>query len=178
MKREGCYDASQFHQVRTFFKSSWVEVPDRESDSRMMRPRFAVRDHLQEMEDETSPFEDAQGRLPDGWERRETRLGQTYYVDHNTRTTTWDRPSASGEAAGPQSGMTEEDEKRDGIKGEIKRGGVQAANFTAASAIYASDFLSYTSFSLVSFHPITTHLLQDTLFLVFHPMCRYIPQRD
>lgn len=44
-----------------------------------------------------SSFEDAQGRLPAGWERREDNLGRTYYVDHNTRTTTWTRPTASGE---------------------------------------------------------------------------------
>lgn len=44
-----------------------------------------------------SSFEDSQGRLPAGWERREDNLGRTYYVDHNSRTTTWTRPSASGE---------------------------------------------------------------------------------
>lgn len=43
-----------------------------------------------------SPFEDAQGRLPPGWERREDNLGRTYYVDHNTRTTSWNRPTANG----------------------------------------------------------------------------------
>lgn len=42
-----------------------------------------------------SAFEDSQGRLPAGWERREDHLGRTYYVDHNTRTTTWQRPTAS-----------------------------------------------------------------------------------
>ena len=41
-----------------------------------------------------SSFEDNQGRLPAGWERREDNLGRTYYVDHNTRSTTWQRPSA------------------------------------------------------------------------------------
>ncbi|CAG8811471.1 28321_t:CDS:2, partial [Racocetra persica] len=30
--------------------------------------------------------------LPPGWERRVDHLGRTYYVDHNTRTTTWTRP--------------------------------------------------------------------------------------
>lgn len=45
-----------------------------------------------------SPFEDALGRLPAGWERREDNLGRTYYVDHNTRTTSWNRPSANGTA--------------------------------------------------------------------------------
>lgn len=42
-----------------------------------------------------SAFEDAQGRLPGGWERREDNLGRTYYVDHNSRQTTWTRPTAS-----------------------------------------------------------------------------------
>lgn len=42
-----------------------------------------------------SAFEDAQGRLPAGWERREDHLGRTYYVDHNTRQTTWIRPAAN-----------------------------------------------------------------------------------
>ena len=42
-----------------------------------------------------SAFEDDQGRLPAGWERREDNLGRMYYVDHNTRSTTWTRPTAS-----------------------------------------------------------------------------------
>ena len=42
-----------------------------------------------------SSFADNQGRLPAGWERREDNLGRTYYVDHNTRTTTWARPPTS-----------------------------------------------------------------------------------
>ena len=42
-----------------------------------------------------SNFEDSQGRLPAGWERRDDNLGRTYYVDHNSRHTTWTRPTAS-----------------------------------------------------------------------------------
>lgn len=37
--------------------------------------------------------EDQFGPLPEGWERRIDPLGRTYYVDHNSRTTTWNRPS-------------------------------------------------------------------------------------
>ncbi|KAF8582063.1 HECT-domain-containing protein [Ramaria rubella] len=40
-----------------------------------------------------SPHEDQYGPLPAGWERRVDPLARTYYVDHNTRTTTWVRPS-------------------------------------------------------------------------------------
>ena len=52
-----------------------------------------------------SPFEDAQGRLPAGWERREDHLGRTYYVDHNTRQTTWVRPSAAFNATDQRAAM-------------------------------------------------------------------------
>lgn len=31
--------------------------------------------------------------LPPGWEQRATSDGSIYYVDHNTRTTSWDRPT-------------------------------------------------------------------------------------
>jgi E3 ubiquitin-protein ligase NEDD4 len=40
-----------------------------------------------------SSFEDQYGRLPPGWERRTDNFGRTYYVDHNSRTTTWKRPT-------------------------------------------------------------------------------------
>ncbi|KAI9775844.1 MAG: hypothetical protein M1835_005677 [Candelina submexicana] len=52
-----------------------------------------------------SSFEDNQGRLPAGWERREDNLGRTYYVDHNTRVTTWNRPSATYNARDQRSQM-------------------------------------------------------------------------
>ncbi|KAI1439240.1 HECT-domain-containing protein [Xylaria sp. CBS 124048] len=61
-----------------------------------------------------SPFEDAQGRLPAGWERREDNLGRTYYVDHNSRTTSWNRPSQSspGEARGEREAATQVERQR------------------------------------------------------------------
>ena len=37
--------------------------------------------------------------IPAGWEEKVDNLGRTYYVDHNTRTTTWTRPTASTLAA-------------------------------------------------------------------------------
>ncbi|GME75218.1 unnamed protein product [Ambrosiozyma monospora] len=40
-----------------------------------------------------SSFEDQMGLLPPGWERRTDNFGRTYYVDHNSRTTTWKRPT-------------------------------------------------------------------------------------
>ncbi|KAH9465586.1 hypothetical protein Pst134EA_013468 [Puccinia striiformis f. sp. tritici] len=45
-----------------------------------------------------STTEDQYGQLPTGWERRVDHLGRTYYVDHNTRATTWTRPPRSTEA--------------------------------------------------------------------------------
>ena len=46
-----------------------------------------------------SSFEDQYGRLPPGWERRTDNFGRTYYVDHNTRTTSWKRPALDNPAA-------------------------------------------------------------------------------
>ncbi|KAJ3792824.1 hypothetical protein GGU11DRAFT_692905 [Lentinula aff. detonsa] len=41
-------------------------------------------------------LEDDEGNvLPDGWERRVDPQGRTYYVDHNTRSTTWYRPRSN-----------------------------------------------------------------------------------
>ncbi|KAF9466383.1 HECT-domain-containing protein [Collybia nuda] len=59
-----------------------------------------------------NPSEDQYGVLPPGWERRIDPLGRTYYVDHNTRTTTWNRPSASA-AANNQAQDTETNAARD-----------------------------------------------------------------
>ncbi len=35
----------------------------------------------------------SQEPLPPGWEMRIDPHGRPYYVDHNTRTTTWERPT-------------------------------------------------------------------------------------
>lgn len=50
-------------------------------------------------------FEDNQGRLPQGWEHRQDNLGRTYYVDHNTRTTSWARPTAAYNAQEQRTAM-------------------------------------------------------------------------
>ena len=47
--------------------------------------------------------EDQYGPLPPGWERRVDHLGRQYYVDHNTRSTTWTRPRNDAGAAATQS---------------------------------------------------------------------------
>ncbi|KAK5018122.1 hypothetical protein LTR60_001637, partial [Cryomyces antarcticus] len=52
-----------------------------------------------------SAFEDNHGRLPNGWERREDNLGRTYYVDHNSRQTTWIRPTAEYSAGAQRTAM-------------------------------------------------------------------------
>ncbi|KAI4867381.1 HECT-domain-containing protein [Hypoxylon rubiginosum] len=61
-----------------------------------------------------SPFEDAQGRLPAGWERREDNLGRTYYVDHNTRSTSWNRPTqaSTSENRGDREAATQVERQR------------------------------------------------------------------
>ncbi|CEG66243.1 Putative E3 ubiquitin-protein ligase [Rhizopus microsporus] len=53
--------------------------------------------------------------LPEGWERRIDHLGRPYYVDHNTRTTTWKRPSAR--TAQDQQNQTELERRRHNARG-------------------------------------------------------------
>ncbi|PWN54239.1 putative ubiquitin-protein ligase [Violaceomyces palustris] len=56
---------------------------------------------------------DEQGPLPPGWERRTDHLGRTYYVDHNTRSTTWTRPSTNTSAnSAAQASSTAADRQR------------------------------------------------------------------
>ena len=40
------------------------------------------------------------GDLPEGWEARKTKEGKTFYIDHNTQTTTWNHPRVAREKAG------------------------------------------------------------------------------
>ncbi|KAI9028089.1 hypothetical protein CLU79DRAFT_737674 [Phycomyces nitens] len=53
--------------------------------------------------------------LPQGWERRVDHLGRPYYVDHNTRTTTWKRPSAG--TAQEQQTITDLERRRHNARG-------------------------------------------------------------
>ncbi|CAE6507946.1 unnamed protein product [Rhizoctonia solani] len=74
-------------------------APDPARQPSIASPRTAV-DPLNPVQPTAPNFsstEDNLGPLPQGWERRQDHLGRTYYVDHNTRTTTWNRPSANAE---------------------------------------------------------------------------------
>ena len=65
--------------------SSIVTSPNQSEPSRPPRPSQSTVP--------SSNREDYLGPLPNGWERRTDNLGRNYYVDHNTRSTTWTRPS-------------------------------------------------------------------------------------
>ncbi|KAI9276603.1 hypothetical protein BY458DRAFT_505502 [Sporodiniella umbellata] len=67
--------------------------------------------------------------LPEGWERRIDHLGRPYYVDHNTRTTTWKRPSAR--TAQDRQDQTELERRRHnarGLPGERPAAGSSSAS--------------------------------------------------
>jgi E3 ubiquitin-protein ligase NEDD4 len=46
-----------------------------------------------------SPYVDEFGPLPGGWERRSDGSGRVFYLDHNTQTTTWQRPRSQVSAS-------------------------------------------------------------------------------
>ncbi|KAI0693906.1 ubiquitin-protein ligase [Cytidiella melzeri] len=97
-----------------------------------------------------NPHEDQYGPLPGGWERRIDPLGRTYYVDHNSRSTTWNRPSANQTTnTHAQEGDTNAardqhnrrilvDDMLEAASGSVNRSASAAPSNTAAAAIAAS----------------------------------------
>jgi len=79
--------------------------------------------------------EDQHGPLPAGWERRVDHLGRMYYVDHNSRTTTWARPGAPSTAANPQGIVSPQNEAQ-------SQRNTQAAMANMAQRSTADDFLN------------------------------------
>lgn len=83
-----------------------------------------------------SSFEDQYGRLPPGWERRTDNFGRTYYVDHNLRTTTWQRPmlDQSESERGQQRETATEAERRQHRGRTLPGEGAQSPVSTPSSA--------------------------------------------
>lgn len=93
--------------------------------------------------------------LPPGWERRTDHLGRTYYVDHNTRTTTWTRPSFSSNVNSAAAASTAAGERQrhsnralademlgvggegDNGTGTVRQGGSTTPNSEAQSQTHA-----------------------------------------
>ncbi|CAG9829293.1 unnamed protein product [Diabrotica balteata] len=48
--------------------------------------------HMKQKSYDVSKKSKVKNRLPLGWEQGRTRDGKIYYINHNTRTTTWDHP--------------------------------------------------------------------------------------
>lgn len=59
------------------------------------RPRSESSSSSSSVSSRASTSSRASSPLPSGWEQRTDPLGRPYYVDHNTRTTTWNRPDAT-----------------------------------------------------------------------------------
>jgi E3 ubiquitin-protein ligase NEDD4 len=74
--------------------------------------------------------------LPPGWEARTDQLGRTYYVDHVTRSTSWQRPHANtlAEAAARARGFERRMLPGDAVSGRSdgasSRGGVASGTLT------------------------------------------------
>jgi hypothetical protein len=70
------YDAS-----RGYIKEQFFTKRDHHNRTRVSKMVTIINEQLKENQP-----------LPPGWEERRTPKGKIYYVDHNTRTTTWERP--------------------------------------------------------------------------------------
>ena len=72
------------HNTRT---TTWVD-PRRQQYIRMYGPQNAGGSNATIQQQPVSQL----GPLPSGWEMRLTNTARVYFVDHNTKTTTWDDP--------------------------------------------------------------------------------------
>ena len=50
--------------------------------------------NLSQLPSQQQDMENQNSLLPPGWEMRQDQRGRTFYIDHNTRTTTWQRPNS------------------------------------------------------------------------------------
>ena len=61
----------------------------------MAQPVWLIADGLQVMIADQNPTRRGSGSmLPEGWEERTDGQGRKFFVDHNTKTTSWARPSS------------------------------------------------------------------------------------
>ncbi|KAI9475785.1 MAG: hypothetical protein EXX96DRAFT_526517 [Benjaminiella poitrasii] len=83
----------------------------------------------------TSSTANDNDELPSGWERRVDHLGRPYYVDHNSRTTTWKRPSSR--TVQDQQNQTELERRRHNARGlpEVGNNGNMRSNNNSSSSL-------------------------------------------
>lgn len=126
MKEEREYSSDQFHAVKRFLKDSWVQVPDKLSASRIMRPRFMARQHANygKRKDDN----DDKGKEDQKVEGRETETHQI--EDHHTEQ----------EPEGQEAGTRQPEDKvpRPPPNQDQHTEGKEKARFMDASAIYVS----------------------------------------
>ncbi|KAG1585007.1 hypothetical protein G6F48_007537 [Rhizopus delemar] len=72
--------------------------------------------------------------LPSGWERRVDHLGRPYYVDHNTRTTSWKRPSRAAEDQANQTELERHQHNARGLPEQTNGQQVMSHNMTSAGS--------------------------------------------
>lgn len=104
--------------------------------------------------------------LPDGWEQREDNLGRVYYVDHNTRSTTWVRPTletARGQA-GILSNQTEIERQRLNNRTLPGEGRTQSTlgSVTTAPALQNSSTSSVPGRQSISPNDIQNHAIYQS----------------
>ncbi|CAF1517768.1 unnamed protein product [Rotaria magnacalcarata] len=84
----------------TTTESTEEEEEEEEEDSQQNDSDFEIITHRDIPESLASSTTQP---LPPGWEERQDALGRTYYVDHNTRTTTWTRPNGQANPSSQRS---------------------------------------------------------------------------
>ncbi|KAJ4226298.1 hypothetical protein NW759_004884 [Fusarium solani] len=146
LKGEGC-GKSEAEKVASFLRSSWIEIPDRTSTSRFMRPRYVFKETenatRQQPEDENE-LRDARGR------------GSTQTGNRSRHSKEREKPSSEDDQGGDHSISPEETSTTSGRELEedqnseqavdTDRGGAEKGKSFAVSAIYVIE-MPYLYFS-------------------------------
>jgi hypothetical protein len=82
-----------------------------ERTTRPSSPEHSDYGHRSSKSKSPAPLSLLTATLPPGWEVRLTEKGKIFYVDHNTRTTTWDRPRKLSPSAVAEAGTPTESKR-------------------------------------------------------------------
>ncbi|KAF8940668.1 hypothetical protein BGZ47_007669 [Haplosporangium gracile] len=114
-----------------------------------------------------SAYEDQHGPLPPNWERRVDQLGRTYYVDHNSRQTTWTRPSTTAttpERSQELDNQTERERQQHNNRAlpDERSGGASPLPGQSSTNVSETNFPSPAAPSASSSGPATTGVLNSS----------------
>jgi hypothetical protein len=101
---------------------------------------FCGSDYISNLQQTWENAADKSNNLPPGWEMRHSHKGgRPYYIDHSTKTTTWDYPKVVGGMSKRPKFDTANAKKQAAIKLQLKKGGIRHVSKKVFEVIASDD---------------------------------------